>query len=130
MRIFKIRFLLLIFLCIFTLSCSHKSSPSPSASKFNLSNTADVKAGNFAPGQQEAHYLKHGYQFGNITQKEYLERARSLLNTPAEKDILEKRRPNGDLLRYRVSTGEFAVMAGDGRIKTYFRTDYQYWMKQ
>ena len=74
--------------------------------------------------------LKHGYQFGNITQEQYLENARELLKCSAGNDVLEKTRPNGDILHYRVSTGEFAVMARDGRIRTYFKTDYQYWMRQ
>ena len=84
----------------------------------------------FAPGQLEAHYAKHGYQFGSITQEQYLQGARDLLDAPGGKDVFQKARPNGDILRYRASTGEFAVMAGNGRIKTYFKTDYHYWLKQ
>jgi len=90
----------------------------------------NVKAADFAPGQLEAHYFKHGHQFGNITQEEYLENAKLLLNSSAGKNILEKTRTNGDILHYRVNTGEFAVMAKNGRIKTYFKTDYQYWIRQ
>lgn len=126
----KIRYFLFIFLCSFTLSCSSRDASSPSISASNTSYVVSVKAGDFAPGQLEAHYLKHGYQFGNITQGEYLENARELLNAPAGNDILEKVRSNGDILHYRVSTGEFVVMASDGRIKTYFKTDYQYWIRQ
>ncbi len=87
-------------------------------------------AGNFAPGQLEAHYLKHGYQFGNITQEQYLQDAQALLNASPGKDILQKMRPNGDVEHYRVSTGEFAVMTNTGRIRTYFKTDDRYWMRQ
>ncbi|MBF0571417.1 MAG: hypothetical protein HQL12_06045 [Candidatus Omnitrophica bacterium] len=92
---------------------------------------AGVKAGNFAPGQLEAHYLKHGYQFGEITQEQYLQGARALLDAPAKGDILEKIRPNnGDIEHFRLSTGEFAVMTKRGRIRTYFKTDYRYWASQ
>jgi pyocin large subunit-like protein len=91
---------------------------------------ADIKAGDFAPGQLEAHYLKHGDQFGNITQEQYLQGARALLDAVAEGDVLEKVRQNGDVERYRASTGEFAVMTKRGRIRTYFKTDYGYWLKQ
>ena len=91
---------------------------------------AGVRAGDFAPGQLEAHYLKHGYQFGQITQTQYLQDAQALLDASAGEDILEKIRPNGDVLHYRVSSGEFAVMTKRGRIRTYFKTNYGYWLKQ
>ena len=90
-----------------------------------------VKAGNFAPGQLEAHYLKHGDQFGGITQEQYLEYARVLLDASPGRDVLERVRPNnGDIEHFRVSTGEFAVMTKRGRIRTYFKTNYRYWMRQ
>ena len=127
---FKLRYLFFILLSIFALSCSQRDDSSPSAIETNASYAVNVRAVNFAPGQLEAHYLKHGYQFGNITQEQYLESARELLNTPAGNGILEKIRTNGDVLHYRVSTGEFAVMSGDGRIRTYFKTNYQYWLRQ
>jgi pyocin large subunit-like protein len=115
---------------MFALSCSQREAASPPVSGTDTGYVSSIQAGNFAPGQLEAHYLKHRYQFGNITQEEYLENARALLNAPAGDDILEKRRTNGDILHYRPSTGEFAVMAGDGRIRTYFKADYQYWLRQ
>ena len=89
-----------------------------------------IRADDFAPGQLEAHYLKHGYQFGEITQERYLQDARALLDAPAQGDVLEKTRSNGDVEHFRVSTGEFAVMTKRGRVRTYFKTDYRYWMKQ
>jgi pyocin large subunit-like protein len=91
---------------------------------------AQIKAGNFSPGQLEAHYLKHGEQFGNITQEQYLQGAQALLDAEPEGDILEKIRQNGDVEHFRVSTGEFAVMTKRGRIRTYFKTDYAYWLRQ
>lgn len=89
-----------------------------------------VRAGDFAPGQLEAHYLKHGYQFGQITQEQYLQGAQALLDAVPGGDVLEKTRPNGDVEHFRASTGEFAVMTKRGRIRTYFKTDYGYWMRQ
>ena len=87
-----------------------------------------VRAGDFAPGQLEAHYLKHGYQFGQITQEQYLQGAQALLDAAVGVDVLEKIRPSGDVEHFRVSTGEFAVMTQRGRIRTYFKTDYGYWI--
>ena len=73
-----------------------------------------IQAGNFASGQLEAHYLKHGYQFGQITQEQYLQGAQALLNASPGGDVLEKIRHNGDVEHFRVSTGEFAVMTQKG----------------
>ena len=89
-----------------------------------------LKAGDFAPGQLEAHYLKHGYQFGQISQAQYLEGARALLDAVPGSDVLEKIKPaNGDIERFRVSTGEFAVMTRRGRIRTYYKSNYWYWIR-
>jgi pyocin large subunit-like protein len=89
---------------------------------------AVVRAGDFAPGQLEEHYLKHGYQFGQITQEQYLKDAQALLDAVPGGDVLEKIRPNGDIEHFRVSTGEFAVMTKRGRIRTYYKSDYVYWI--
>lgn len=119
-----------IFTCLVFISCSQHEASSPVISATNEIYVSKVKAGDFLPGQLEAHYLKHGYQFGNITQEQYLESARLLLNAKPGKDVLLKKRSNGDILRYKVNTGEFAVMTSEGRIRTYFKTDYRYWMRQ
>ena len=95
--------------------------------------TADyrtAKAGDFAPGQLEAHYLKHGFQFGEISQEQYLRQAQALLNAGPGEDLLEKIRYNGDIEHFRPSSGEFAVMTIRGRIRTYFKTSYNYWIRQ
>ncbi len=111
-------------------SCSQQKETIASVSGSAASNISQVWAKDFGPGQLDAHYLKHKHEFGEILKEEYLSNARILLNSAPGKDILEKRRANGDVLHYRVSTGEFAVTAADGRIRTYFKTDYNYWMKQ
>jgi len=119
--------LVLIFgLIVFLSSCSQQVIGTSTETTYARS----VLAEDFAPGQLEAHYLKHRYEFGNITQEGYLNGARVLLNSAPGRDILRKRRTNGDILHYRVSTREFAAMTRDGRIKTYFKTDYRYWLKQ
>ena len=92
--------------------------------------TNSLKADNFAPGQLEAHYLKHGYQFGGITQEQYLQDAQALLDAQPGEDILERIRFNGDVEHFRISTGEFAVMTKRGRIRTFFKTNDGYWMRE
>lgn len=130
MRRFHLKHLLLIFICIGAFSCSSQEAQTPNILEANKSYVSSAQVGDFAPGQLQAHYQKHGIQFGNISQEEYLAGVRALLSASPDNDVLEKRRSNGDILHYRVSTGEFAVMAADGRIKTYFKADYQYWLRQ
>ncbi|MDD5617661.1 MAG: hypothetical protein PHG69_01065 [Candidatus Omnitrophica bacterium] len=126
----KLRYLPVLFIVILFIF----NSCSDTGSKQAVTQPAQAKifilAKDFAPGQLEAHYLKHKSQFGDISRQEYLQNARLLLNSAAGRDILEKRRVNGDVLHYRVSSGEFAVMTKDGRIRTYFKADYKYWIKQ
>ncbi|MDD5291759.1 MAG: hypothetical protein PHY46_01045 [Candidatus Omnitrophica bacterium] len=130
-RIYRRKKILFILLAgiILTFGACSDNRPSQENQRASI-NKAFVLARDFAPGQLEAHYAKHKHEFGDITQQEYLSMARLLLNSAAGRDILEKARRNGDILRDRVSTGEFAVMAKDGRIRTYFKTDYKYWLKQ
>jgi len=96
---------------------------------FSAWGVTSVKAGNFAPGKLSEHYLKHGYQFGQITEEQYLQGAQALLDATPDKDVLEKIRPNGDIEHFRESTGEFAVMTKRGRIRTYYKTNYWYWIR-
>jgi pyocin large subunit-like protein len=88
------------------------------------------KATSFAPGQLQAHYLKHGHQFGSITEEDYLINAQKLLNAPVNSDLLEKTQKDGDIARYKPSTREFAVMTPSGRIRTYFKASDSYWNMQ
>jgi len=119
-RGFIFRFLLFIVISVGTPLCY--------AQNIRAADAETIKAGNFAPGQLEEHYLKHGYQLGRITQEQYLYNAQALLDAPAGEDVLEKIRPNGDVEHFRVSTGEFAVMTKRGRIRTYYKSNYGYWI--
>ena len=125
-----IRCFFLVILNLSLLSCEQQDSPKPRPQVSSTAAVSGVKAGQFAPGQLETHYLKHGYQFGEITLEEYWQQAQELLNAQPGGDIQQKVRPNGDIEHYRVSTGEFAVMTTTGRIRTYFKTNQKYWMKQ
>jgi hypothetical protein len=127
-KIFKL--ILFVALIVFFNSCAQQTDQPPPDSSSNIVQSRSVLAGDFYPGQLEAHYLKHKSEFGDITIEEYLNNARQLLNSASAKDVLEKIRDNGDVLHYRMSTGEFAVMTKDGRIRTYFKTNYRYWLKQ
>ncbi len=133
-RVQKLRFIFSCFFFVvagtFILSCSKQDSAPPVPSTNQTQIIAGVKAGRFASGQLEAHYIKHGYQFGDITQEDYLLQAQALLNASPGEDVWEKIRPDGDVEHYRPSTGEFAVMTKTGKIRTYFKANQKYWMRQ
>lgn len=122
-------FIVLFGLTFFSSSCSQQETTTSSGAE-SYASRITVWAKDFAPGQLEAHYIKHKHEFGDISKEQYLSRARILLNSAPGKDILEKRRDNGDVLHYRVGSGEFAVMTFEGRIRTYFKSDYRYWSRQ
>jgi len=124
------RFCILFLFCFCAFSCSSRDAVLSTPQEVRKGAAAEIQAHDFAPGQLEAHYQKHGQQFGAITIGQYLDQARNLLDAPAGNDVSEKIRPNGDILHYRISTGEFAVMTPRGRIRTYFKTDMRYWMRQ
>lgn len=67
------------------------------------------------------HYKKHGHEFGNISQEEYLRQARVLRDAPAGEDILEFTRVDGVVTRFARSNGAFIAFNRDKTIRTYFR---------
>lgn len=67
------------------------------------------------------HVKKHLVEYGDISEDEYLDRSRKLLQADASDDILVLRRVNGDVAKYRVSTNEFVVGTREGKIRTAFK---------
>ncbi len=78
------------------------------------------------------HFLKHGKDFGNISEAQYLSRAQQLLNSKSCGDILTKIRSNGDILFYNKATNEFAIKSSEGYIRTFFKPSngLDYFLKQ
>nr|MBA5584998.1 hypothetical protein [Anaerobacillus isosaccharinicus]QOY38473.1 hypothetical protein AWH56_002955 [Anaerobacillus isosaccharinicus] len=71
----------------------------------------------------DSHYKKHVIvqkEFGNITKNQYLTRAQNLIGSDS-KNVLSKKRSNGDRVFYNTSNNEFAVLGKDGYIKTFFK---------
>lgn len=66
------------------------------------------------------HYEKHRNEFGDITEKEYLERANWLFWASPSKDVEQLTRSDGSVSKYKFSTNEFLVINPDKTIKTYF----------
>lgn len=70
--------------------------------------------------QFEEHYAKHGREFGNISQEEYLHRAQALRDAPPGGPILEAVKPDGVITRFDRSSGAFGAYNPDRTIRTFF----------
>jgi pyocin large subunit-like protein len=73
-----------------------------------------------SPRQLEEHYQKHGREFGQISQAEYLRLAQELRDAPAGGPILEAIRPGGIVTRFDRRTGYFGAFNPDRTIRTFF----------
>lgn len=70
--------------------------------------------------QLDEHYAKHGAEFGNISEQEYLRLAQELRDAPAGGSILEARRPDGEFSRFDRRHGYFGAYNPNGTIRTFF----------
>ncbi len=70
--------------------------------------------------QFDEHYQKHGREFGNITQAEYLRLAQELRDAPAGGQILEAIKPGGVISRFDRRNGYFGAYNRDRTIRTFF----------
>src|SRR6202162_4264254 len=72
--------------------------------------------------QLDEHYSKHGSEFGNISEQDYLRLAQDLRGAPAPPGgpILEARRPNGEFSRFDRRHGYFGAYNPDRTIRTFF----------
>ena len=66
------------------------------------------------------HYLKHGREFGAISEQQYLRLAQRLRDSRPGRDILESRRPDGGAARFDRRRGWFVAYDADGTIRTFF----------
>jgi pyocin large subunit-like protein len=67
----------------------------------------------------EEHYAKHGFQFGKITQDDYLRMAQQLRDSRPGKYILEAKR-RGGTSKFDTRSGWFVAYDSDGTIRTFF----------
>lgn len=108
----------------------------PSALNFNKyhNNMQNInwEAVDFSPKRIDAHIEKHLSEFGDITNEEYINNARNLLNTKTSKNILGFTNENGFVFRYDKKKNEFATSKPSGIIETYYKPKkgYEYWKEQ
>ncbi len=99
------------------------------ASGFVQAETSSAKFANDA--KLTDHFQKHGADFSSNSPAHYESQASAFLTGTRRTGVLEKVRPNGDLVRYDPNTNEFGVISKDGTIRTYFMpTDPNYFYEQ
>ncbi len=70
--------------------------------------------------QFNEHYQKHGREFGNITQADYLRLAQELRDAPVGGPILEAIKPGGVISRFDRRKCYFGAYNRDRTIRTFF----------
>jgi pyocin large subunit-like protein len=69
--------------------------------------------------QLEEHYAKHGHEFGNVTQEQYLQMAQQLRDSRPGRNILVAKRARG-VAKFDKRNGWFVAYDSDGTIRTFF----------
>ena len=110
------------------------SADIPEASEADLSETEKAVQKYYFRSEKlfDSHYEKHGAEFGNITQDEYLDLANELINAEGENILHKTEKEDGDFLYYDTETNEFLVLSTDGYIRTFFKPSagLDYWERQ
>lgn len=72
--------------------------------------------------QRTQHFADHGRDFFAANEAQYEAMADRFIGAPLPRRILQSKRPYRNVLvRYNPFTNEFAMLAPDGYIKTYFK---------
>ena len=85
------------------------------------SNPVNAKIGFRTRRKFDEHFVKHGREFGSISQEEYLRQAQTLRDAPVGGDVLELSRGDGTISRFDRSTGIFVAFDNDLTIRTCFK---------
>ena len=110
------------------------SADIPETSETDLSETEKAVQKYYFRSEKlfDSHYEKHGAEFGDITQDEYLDLANELINAEGENILHKTEKDDGDFLYYDTETNEFLVLSTDGYIRTFFKPSagLDYWERQ
>ena len=110
------------------------SADIPETSETDLSETEKAVQKYYFRSEKlfDSHYEKHGAEFGDITQDEYLDLANELINAEGENILHKTEKEDGDFLYYDTETNEFLVLSTDGYIRTFFKPSagLDYWERQ
>ena len=76
------------------------------------------------------HFGQHGKEFGFKLAEQYGAAARRLAGSVGEEGVESVVTKTGERLIFNTSTTEFAVVNKHGRIVTYFKASYKYWLSK
>jgi pyocin large subunit-like protein len=119
--------------CDGDLDVQRRDAPASTAATSRSAPTAEarstVSAPQFAPGQLEQHFAKHGAEMGFATKEDYLRAAQALVCGGPGVETFQR---GGNTLFFKESTDEFAVLSERGVIRTYFKPSdgRRYWERQ
>jgi hypothetical protein len=103
---------------------SPKSAEAKPDSKQADNPSSKTGSGKFASqAKLQDHFERHGSDFGAQSPAEYQDQASNFTTGEKPAGVLEKVRPNGDVVRYDPNTDEFGVASRDGIIRTYYKPD-------
>lgn len=90
------------------------------------------KAVDFSPKGIERHFSKHAKDYGNISEQEYVNMAKELMNAQISKNIKGFVSEDGWVFRYNEITNDFATAKPNGVIETLFKPKKGkiYWERQ
>lgn len=82
--------------------------------------------------QFDGHFEKHGKEFGDITKKQYLQKANDLINNDSDTILHKTEAEDGDYIFYDTVNNEILFLSTDGYIRTYFKPNkgIEYYNKQ
>lgn len=69
----------------------------------------------------KTHFEKHQSEYGVISITEYLRKASDLANAEISEDVVQLKRSDESVSKYRFSTNDFVVINADGTIRTFFK---------
>ena len=84
-------------------------------------NQVGTRIGFRSRNQLDEHFAKHGTEFGNISEQEYLRAAQELRDRTIGGEVLEIVRDDGTVSRFDRSSGAFLAFDRDGTIRTFFK---------
>lgn len=77
----------------------------------------------------EVEHFKHAKEFGFTKLEDYSKAAKNFANKRSGNIKIFKSR-NGSIYKYDIETKEFIIISKDGKIVTYFKTSYRYFIKE
>ena len=69
----------------------------------------------------KTHFEKHQSEYGAISITEYLRQASDLADAEVSEDVVQLKRSDESVSKYRFSTNDFVVINADGTIRTFFK---------